>query len=155
MEPVIDKSNLLWYIDDLVRSFEISLLDIFNKFFYDYNYEVERVDEFTIIGIKGHLKSRQEENIVISTMWFEYAILKEPYSQRKEANEVQWQSILDKEINYKGTLKQLEDNFDGIIKKLNKFDFFAPKDSLDYLPEVAEIEIDVKIGSKFFHRSSK
>ena len=93
--------------------------------------------------------------MVVSTMWFEYAILKEPYSERKEAHEVQWQSILDKEINYKGAIKQLEDNFDVIIKKINKFDFFAPKEPLDCLPEVADTEIDVNIGSKLFSRSSK
>ena len=58
MEQLTKKSNLLWYIEYLVRTFGISLLDIYNKFFYDYNYEVEKVNEFTVIGIKGHLKSR-------------------------------------------------------------------------------------------------
>ena len=155
MERATDKKDLLQYINILVNSFSVSLLDIFNKFFYDYNNEIERAEEFTVIGIKGHLISCQEESMVISTMWFEYGILKEPYSERKEVHEVQWQSILDKEINYKGSIKQLEDNFDVIKKEVSKFYLFTPQKPLDLISQFADIKVDVKVGSKSFSRSSK
>lgn len=154
MEEVINKNNVIPYIETLVSSLEISLLDIFNKFFYCYNFGLERVDEFTIMGIKGRLKSRQEENKIISSIIIEYGILKEPYSEPKEAHEIQWKISLDKEISYNGIIKQLEDNFEVIIEKINSFDLFALED--DYsISEYFIIEIDVKIGAKSFHRSLK
>lgn len=155
MEQVGDK-NIFWYIKDLIGSFEVSLLDISNKFYHDYNEGIERLDEFTIIGVKGHLKSRQEKDMVVSTMWFEYAILKEPYSERKEAQEIQWHTILDQELSYKGTIKQLEKNFDVIRKKINKFHIFKPKHPLERrFCDFDEIEVDVKIGSMFHCQSTR
>ena len=157
MRQVAGKDFLLKYIEDVVESFENSLLEIHTKFYNEYNYEEEKIDEFTLMGIKGHLRSRQEEDMVVSKMWFEYAILKEPYSERKEAHEVHWQAILDQEISYKDTIRQLERKFDIITEKINKFDFFALEDhAYDFLAQhLAEIEIDVKVGSKTFYRSNK
>jgi len=153
MRQETNKDNVLQYIKILVDSFDVSLSDVFNKFFYEHNDGVETDDGLTVIGIKGHLKSRQEGDMIISTIWFEYTILKEPYSKRKEAHEVQWQSILDKELSYKGSIKQLESNFDDIIKRINKFYLFTPKKPSDLISQFADIEVDVKIGSKAFHRS--
>jgi len=156
MRQVASKDFISEYIEDLIREFNISLLDIHNKFYNDYNYEAEKDDEFTLIGIKGHLRSRQKEDMVISKMWFEYTVLKEPYSERKEIHEIQWQAILDQEINYKGAIRQLEKEFDIITKKINKFSFFKSKGPYGFLAKhLAEIEIDVKIGSKTFYQSNK
>ena len=155
MRQLTDKNDLLWYIKILVGEFEISLLEIYNKFFHDYNFEVEKNYEFTVIGVKGHLESRQEEDIVVSTMWFEYAILKEPYSERKEAYEIQWHTILDQELSHKGTIKQLENNFDVIKKEIKKFSIFKPKLPIERLYKLNEIEVHVKIGSKLFSLSTK
>jgi len=155
MEEVTIKNNIFPYIENLVSSLEIGLLNIFNKYFYRYNLEVKRDNEITKIAIKGHLKSRQEKNEVISSIWIEYGILKEPYSEPKEPHEIQWEPFLDKEINYKGTIKQLEVNFSVIIKKINKFIFFTFLNPPYSISKFANIEIEVKIGSKSFCRSSK
>ena len=118
MRQLTDKNNLLWYIKDLVRSFNISLLEISNKFFNDYNCEVEKESELTIIGLKGHLESRQEEDMVVFTMGFEYSILKEPHSERKEAHEIKWHTIQGQEISYEGTIRQMEKKFDYIKEEI-------------------------------------
>ena len=156
MRQLTNKNELLCNIKDLVRSFYISLLEISNKFFNDYNYEVEKQSELTIIGLKGHLESRQEEDMVVFTMGFEYSILKEPYSKRKEAHEIKWHTIQDQEISFKGTIRQMEKKFDYIKEEIEKLSIFRPKLPIErkyYDPD--EIEVDVKIGSKFFSLSTK
>jgi len=156
MNQVAGKDLMLEYIENLVHSFNISLLDISNKFYNDYNYEAEKEGEITIIGIKGHLRSRQEEDMVVSTMWFEYSILKEPYSGRKEAHEVQWHTILDQELSHKCTIRQLEKIFDVIKKKIDQFDIFRPEHPIErQYCDPDEIEVHVKVGSKYYCRSSK
>jgi len=156
MRQLTDKNNLLWYIKDLIRSFNISLLDISNKFYHDCNEGIERADELTVIGVKGHLESRQEEDMVVSTMWFEYAILREPYSERKEAHEIQWHTILDQELSHKCTIRQLEKNFDVIKKKIKEYDIFEPKLPIERkYCDPDEIEVHVKIGSKFFYQKAE
>ena len=143
------KESLLQYINILVDSFDVSLSEIYNKFFHDYNDGIETDDGLTVVGIKGYLHSRQEGDMVVSTMWFEYSILKEPYSERKESYEVQRHSILDKKLSHQCTIRQLERNFDVIVKRINKIYLFPS----NYISQFANIEVDVKIGSKVFHRS--
>ncbi len=62
------KESLLQYINILVDSFDVSLSDIYNKFFHDFNDGIEMDDGLTLIGIKGHLKSHQEGDMVVSNM---------------------------------------------------------------------------------------
>ena len=153
---MVNKNSVFSYIKDIVRSLDDGISDILKKVYYHYNLELERVSELTLVGIKGRLISHQLKNEIISNIIVEYGILKEPFSEPKEAHEVQWELSLNKEIHYKGIINQLEDNFEFIQKKIGKLFSLTLADDLLYkksVPECADIEIDVMIGTKSFHRS--
>jgi len=153
---MVNKNSIFSYIKNIVSSLDDGISDILGKVYYHYNLEIERVSECTLVGIKGRLISHQLKNEIISNIIVEYGILKEPSEhQPKEAHEVQWELSLNKEIRYKGIINQLEDNFEFIQKKIDKLDLLTFPDPLykKSVPECADIEIDVNIGAKSFHRS--
>jgi len=117
MEGLTIKNSIFLYIENLVSSLEIGLINIFNKLFDCYNRGVERATELTLIGIKGHIISHQSRYEIISNIIVEDGILKESFSEPKASHEIQWKISSNKEIRYKGIINQLEDNFEVIKKK--------------------------------------
>jgi len=153
---MVNKNSIFSYIKNIVSSLDDGISDILVKVYSHYNLEIERVSECTLVGIKGRLISHQLKNEIISNIIVEYGVLKEPSSEPKEAHEVQWELSLNKEMRYKGIINQLDDNFEFIQKKIGKlFSLTLADDPFIKVsvPKCADIEIDVTIGSKSFHRT--
>ena len=152
----MSSNHLPSHIKELVSSLYRYLLVAYNRFFGFYNQGIERESEITTMFLKGYLKSRQDKKEILSNIRVEYCTLKEPISQSKNANEIQMELFLDKEIKYGGDVKEMEGYFEIFIEEINKFGFFSLEDSLYYkgwTVKFAHIEVEVKIGSKFFQHT--
>ena len=156
MEEIMNTNYLPSHIEELVSSLYRWLLVAYNRFFGFHNQGIVRESEITTMILKGYLKSQQDNEEILSNIRVEYGILKEPFSESKNANEIQMELFIDKKIKYKGDIKELEGFFETFIEEIIKFDFFSLEDSLYYKQfkvKFAHIEVEVKIGSKFFQRT--
>ena len=155
-EKIMSTNHLPSHIEELVSSLYRCLSDAYNRFFSFHNQGIGREIEITTMILKGYLKSRQDNKEILSNIRVEYGILKEPFSESKNANEIQMKLFLDKEIKYEGDIKELEGYFETFIEEINKFDFFSLEASFyskKWTVKFAHIDVEVKIGSKFFQRT--